>query len=968
MKMRQCVDWCALLLSCILVVTWLGCVQAGDIDPCLLCVCQRDDAGQNIVSASCNGIKVREVPQSFPTTLTRLVLFKVSLQKLQNNAFVYYPDLQYLKMDFEALESMDKDAFKGLKKLITLIIYSRVTLSIPSSYLEDLPSLTTIKLKFGLTRIPAEVCECKNLIILKLSSNRISNVTFPQCFENLNLLKRLDLDQNNISVLQESDFYSLRNVDIAWLSLGLNPVHSRISKETFKYLQNLRTVSIPSLAAPIDDTAFTELQLLADLDVQDNGLTTVPRFPPNPVIKVLDLSSNKNIKLKFPEEYTQYYQLEKLVLSGIPIPNITDTMFANLPNLTALHLSTCTISSVGANALRTIPNLKQLFLDNNKLTASILKDPLRGLAATIDVLKLTSNHLGRIENDTFIGLRNTSISMLVLEDCFIEHIAQLAFSGLVSLRKLILNKNKGIRDLPEGVFAGLHELTWLEMSDCGLIALPSSTSLALSSSLKHLDISRNSLHSVDLSSYYGLEELYFDGNKIKIPRGVHWRPLMHMKKLNLNSNQLTSIPTSFLHSMPNLEVIDMKGNILVLSAEALPSMIHLRRINVAFNRRLGSNSQYLERLTSNLTKLETLDMSGCGITNLPVNMFENSPNIKTLRLSSNEISAWDGEVFAPVNSLEVLYLQHNKITAIFNHSFSFLQDLRQLNLAENAFACNCDLLWFKQWISKKQIYLEGYPRYRCASPERDAGKMVEDMTVTAYSCQLNLTLVIALSTALPFSVLVLVIALIYKFRWHIRYVTHLLRTRKQKYGEEGDTQQYMFDAFVAFSLPDRAWVINELLPVLEYKAGLKLCIHYRNWLAGADTTELIQASVEKSRKTIVVLSNSFARSEWCQLELTQAHRRHLDGLRDSCILVLFEDIKSENQTALIRHLLTTVNYLEWPRAGSTNDKQRFWRMLTASTKRPNRLRCPPVRERHENDATLPETPSNSAASPLLFVD
>ena len=51
---------------------------------------------------------------------------------------------------------------------------------------------------------------------------------------------------------------------------------------------------------------------------------------------------------------------------------------------------------------------------------------------------------------------------------------------------------------------------------------------------------------------------------------------------------------------------------------------------------------------------------------------------------------------------------------------------------------------------------------------------------------------------------------------------------------------------------------------------------FRNWLAGRSIARNIIDSIEKSRKTVLVLSNAFARSYWCELEMSMAQHKTSD--------------------------------------------------------------------------------------------
>ena len=81
-----------------------------------------------------------------------------------------------------------------------------------------------------------------------------------------------------------------------------------------------------------------------------------------------------------------------------------------------------------------------------------------------------------------------------------------------------------------------------------------------------------------------------------------------------------------------------------------------------------------------------------------------------------------------------------------------------------------------------------------------------------------------------------------------------------------------YDAFVSYSHEDYAWVVQELRPYLEDQdPAFRLCLHDRDFMAGAAVADNICCAVKTSRRMILVLSKAFLRSHWCHLEFRQAH-------------------------------------------------------------------------------------------------
>ncbi|VTJ85380.1 Hypothetical predicted protein [Marmota monax] len=79
---------------------------------------------------------------------------------------------------------------------------------------------------------------------------------------------------------------------------------------------------------------------------------------------------------------------------------------------------------------------------------------------------------------------------------------------------------------------------------------------------------------------------------------------------------------------------------------------------------------------------------------------------------------------------------------------------------------------------------------------------------------------------------------------------------------------------------DSHWVENLLVQELEnWEPPFKLCLHKRDFVPGKWIIDNIIDCIEKSHKTVFVLSENFVRSEWCKYELDFSHFRLFDENR-----------------------------------------------------------------------------------------
>ncbi len=105
--------------------------------------------------------------------------------------------------------------------------------------------------------------------------------------------------------------------------------------------------------------------------------------------------------------------------------------------------------------------------------------------------------------------------------------------------------------------------------------------------------------------------------------------------------------------------------------------------------------------------------------------------------------------------------------------------------------------------------------------------------------------------------------------------------------------EFSYDAFISVSEADRAWVFKEVLPRLE-KAGLRVCLDFRDFDRGAQWLHEVERAVLTSRKTLAVLTPAYLANEWAELEYTLARsldpasrrRRLIPLLKEKCELPL----------------------------------------------------------------------------------
>ncbi|KPP56472.1 Toll-like receptor 6-like, partial [Scleropages formosus] len=143
---------------------------------------------------------------------------------------------------------------------------------------------------------------------------------------------------------------------------------------------------------------------------------------------------------------------------------------------------------------------------------------------------------------------------------------------------------------------------------------------------------------------------------------------------------------------------------------------------------------------------------------------------------------------------------------------------------------------------------------------------------------------------------------------------------------------FKYHAFISYSQKDSEWVDNQLVPNLE-AAQFSLCIHERDFVPGDWIIDNIINCVERSYKTLFVLSHNFVQSEWCNYELFFAQHRAMSIQQDSLVFILLEPIPTDSlpkKFLKLRTLLRQQTYLEWHK--DERKQQVFWVSLRSMLK------------------------------------
>ncbi|XP_076319314.1 toll-like receptor 6 [Tachypleus tridentatus] len=336
--------------------------------------------------------------------------------------------------------------------------------------------------------------------------------------------------------------------------------------------------------------------------------------------------------------------------------------------------------------------------------------------------------------------------------------------------------------------------------------------------------------------------------------------------------------------------------------------------------------------TIELSPLQNLQVLNLSFNNITFINHANFANVSTvsLDLRGNKLEPWTTPIFSAIAHLSDLHLESSSLTVLNRVMLKDLEQIENVSVENNPWDClSCDLVYLQQWLQNQQSKRSDFSSYKCHYPKSLRNTEVLEAQYNVEACVIlpfNVVLYVVTPLTCVTAFLITLVSVCYWYRWYIRYFLFLCRIKVTKFREKKLSDSYLYDAFISYCDSDLAWVAQKLVPMLENpEGGLRLCLHDRNFLAGLSIEQNIIESIDKSRKTVFILSPSFLKSQWCMYEIQIAQHRLLENNRNSLVLVKMKNLPQKDTTKELQYLLRTRTYLEWPE--NSKAQSLFWLRL-----------------------------------------
>ncbi|KAK9885486.1 hypothetical protein WA026_010978 [Henosepilachna vigintioctopunctata] len=545
-------------------------------------------------------------------------------------------------------------------------------------------------------------------------------------------------------------------------------------------------------------------------------------------------------------------------------------------------------------------------------------------ASNISDLILFRNQFDVIDNKTIPALMPNLIS-LDLSDVSAQTIDNHAFTNFPNLKTLILSNNR------LSYFAAsnyLSKLSYLELQE-------NSDNYGSEFFLTRSEFHKMPLQSLDLKL-----------SRLLLLTKTDFGYIPHLRTLNLKNCSIIRIEEETFKGLENLTFLSLENNMfferwIMHHFDIFEGLGNLKILLLG-----GNDISHLRTPRGYLLKyLENLRTLGLNRNNLQVITYEDFAPLKKLErldISYNFLIAWDDRIFLQ-NNLIYFKLSGNKLAYLSDGMVRDFHNLTFIDLDFNSFSCNCrfskklssnkdDLNRFLNLIKNRDVF--------CLKPSNvTLGVFYRNVRDSLLDCDMKKdnALVVIIPSVIVLVILTVLGVLGYVYRWHIKYWAFLVKLHLIKKGKIGNVLEegyvnYQYDAFVSYCNQDQNFVVRLVNMLENYEPYLKLCVYERDFQVGSVLAESVLENITHSRKTLIIVSNSYAKSYWCKWEsqIVEHHRLffenpNLKKLDQSIVLIKLGPLDESHLTPTLKYLLKTRIYLQWD---PEEEKQKiFWRKL-----------------------------------------
>ena len=885
--------------------------------------------------------RLQDLNSAFFASIPNLQKLSIRGNKLVVSMFKGLRNHTYLDMSFNQPISVNSTPFMELEYLEDLNLAWCGLQNLSDTMFTGLSNLLMLNLGYNdLHHLPSGVfVRLTKLKVLDLSDNYLDHLP-SGVFVRLTKLKVLDLSYNNLDHLPSGVFVGLTKLKVLDLS-GNRLYHSTsLPTDIFQPLKHLEQLKLF-----MDDIPHN-----VNFTYMDNPISKIPS------LKQLYITGAPNTN--FGHGYSSLKKLEYLVISG-NISEINNETFFNLryTRSLALSLMSCKLSNISPNAFTSLKNLTSLDISNsrslckdtlwNNFKAAVCSSRVKNLIATnlctfdvmpwfvcsppyLEYLDMSHNNLRGIPLYVLKSLKE-----LILANNNIEVLSSYTLVNMYNLEKLDLSDQT-----PHSTYSNAHlkkDIKRTTRDSTGQYQLYTVASVPLYNTTttiyKYLNKTAQTVKFKDRKMTFKdqVRNMTFNDQARNMTFNDQARNMtfndqagnMTFKDQNenmtfddqgrnmtLKSEDLSSETRFTIQSQWKipafLEWIDVSRSGLICELYKFDITNNsIRSLNISRFRPNEYCSTWLKGFWPWLDKLkylETLDLSGNQITEIPAVAFTHTIHLKHLNLAENYLVTLTFEMKSLVNLTEI-YLSNNLIQYASNQ---FTRGLKSNDLTVyidgNNLFCDCLRLNFVDWLCTSNVIFN-ITGLMCKYENETQVSLRPRAALYQLLKNDCIYVTVTVSCVIYFIVLLIggsVVAVLLHKRWKEQYLSVFGRRSVNPYHPlEGCQIELEYDIYISYERDHdisayksmHEFVTKELYPWLKQK-GFKVLI--RDELhAGRKLYSEISEALRKTRNVVVLLSNDYCADFWNVFEFNVAAMEGIYTKRQVIIPITFEILKPE---------------------------------------------------------------------------
>ncbi|KAI8770858.1 CD180 antigen [Biomphalaria glabrata] len=783
--------------------------------------------------------------------------------------------------------------------------------------------------RLGLKNVPNNLPH--SIQELRLDYNAIA--VLPNCtFCSYSQLNYLDLSFNNLTHLQVGSFWGLDY--LIWLNLGNNSLvyfKETFPNGVFSDLVSLRCLKLHSNPSShhqtglhFPDEVLANLTNLESLYLDGfHSLVFGVHFKNLTKLKTLDLSQGYcNIKSLSKSALSNIYQISKLNLSGCNLQgdNLNNDVFKPLVNLKLLDISFNTDMGVKSfmSALKEIRHYNISTLIMNFIESSyspsifINHDITASFPTSLIYLEAQGNNFESIEAGALALLPPNLTYIIVGANRFLygEYFNDLY--TLKSVKVLKLNGGAYLPNIPKYVPQPEGDTRCSSPQHMFTSSRP--LIITLPPNLLCLDLRftglRYRLTELTFNSSNSLESLIFCNNYFPLLQG----PIIGLHKilkLFISDSSVKDIAPQMFRYLGALQELRLRND----------------QLQDFFEHNIN------QKVFKHLKNLRIIDLSKNALTTVQKKIFKGLNLLEEVDMSQNNMWAFNVSILNLFN-LSLLNLSHTQLSTLPLETRQHIDQLLTnhsvvIDLSYAPIQCDCTNIEFLNWMTSSRAFDSNFTNYMCRYENTSSAVLIQDAYMETLQflgrrCADHSILFLVVISATLCMVSFVVVAVLYRFRWRLRYVYYAAYLMvKGQIKNTAKSEQFHYDVFISYAYKDEDFILGSLVPELTERK-LSVLVHGRDFAVGEFIASNIVTAVKESRKTLVVLTRNLLNSTWCNFEMQMANMESVHTGRPVLVFLIKESIPTTELTSDLLYHLNRNTYIVYPQGEITDV---FWDKL-----------------------------------------